>query len=100
MPVRHDVEEGAGLVSMRALREESAEQDRVANRLVAFVLEVVLGEPEDVVAEGVSADAHVEQPLVGVPHGGLRVDAVDRGWRARSSVGHLDAAEEENSYSH
>ena len=73
MPGGHDIEGAPDLDTLRAMGEIHGEQGNVGNALVPFVLEVVLGQPQGLVAQRVGRvgqrDGGVErlhEPLVGI----------------------------------
>ena len=75
-------------------------EDAVGHHLVALVLEVVLGQPERVVAEPLGSDAQVDAALGARPALVLGEAPVGGGRRAGAGVVHLDATEEEHADLH
>ncbi len=100
MPLGDDVEHRADPDAARALGQDRCEQDAVGHDLVALVLEVVLGQPEAVVAELLGSHPHVEQALLRVPEVLLLVAPAHRLRRPGTGIVDLDAAEEEDAYPH
>jgi hypothetical protein len=73
MPRGHDVERAADLHAPGAMGEVHRQHGNVGDALVAFVLEMVLGQPQRLVAERVGGARqrrgrveHLEQPRVGI----------------------------------
>ena len=74
VPHRRDVEAAADADVLREVAEVQGQHQHVRDALVAFALEVVLGQPEDVVAgpvhqlrDGLALRKHRRQVLVGEP---------------------------------
>src|SRR5438093_6018545 len=74
MPHRRDVEAAADLDVLRDVAEVEGQQQDVRDALVPFALEVVLGQPEGVIAgpvhqlrDGLALRKHRRQMLVGKP---------------------------------
>lgn len=76
VPLGNDVEEGADPNSAGALGQHSSEQQSVGYDLVAFVLEVVLCQPEDVEPHLLCLHPHLQHPFGGVPDRLVVVPAV------------------------
>ncbi len=68
VPLRDDVEHLPLPQALGPQRQHHAELDQVGDHLVALVLEVVLGQPEGVVAEPVGGAGSVEEVVVGRSH--------------------------------
>ena len=101
VPLADDVEHRTDPDVRRPLSQERADHQAVRDDLVALELEVVLGEPERVVAELVGQHTGVQHPAGGVHEVGLRVAPVG-GSRAAVAdrVAHLDRAEQEDTDTH
>ena len=95
VPHRRDVEAAAHADVLREVAEMERQHQHVRDALVAFALEVVLGQPEDVVAgavhqlrDGLALREHRRQPLVGEP-------AVVRGRAVEALVVQIHVTREE-----
>ena len=100
VPLRNDIECHTNADTFGAFRKDRPGEKSVGDDLVALILEVVLGEPERVKTQVVGEHPHVENSFGGVPHRSVVIAAIGWCWQPRTSVVHLDAAEEENSSSH
>ena len=100
VPLGDDVECHANADAFGAFSKDCSGEKSVGDDLVALILEVVLGEPERVKTQVVGEHSHVENSFGGVPHRSVVIAAIGWCWQPRTSVVHLDAAEEENSSSH
>src|SRR5262245_38884688 len=79
MPHRRNVEAAADSQAFREVGQVDGEEEDVGQALVAFTLEVVLGEPEGVIAEAVHLNGEGLGSLVGAGEMLVRVPAfVDR----------------------
>ena len=96
VPLGDDVEERADAQSGGALCQHRGEEHPVGHHLVAFVLEVVLGEPENVEAGLFGLHPHVQHSRGGVPHLFLGVAAVGGDGRPRPGIVHLHPSEKEH----
>ena len=92
MPLRNDVERRADPEALGALGYHRSEKDAVRHDLVALILEVVLGKPVGVVAEGLTQDGRVDNPFCGLPDRFLAVASVGRRRRTSARIVHLHPA--------
>ena len=74
MPGGHDVEGAADLDALGAMGEVHGQHRNVGDALVSFVLKVVLGEPQGLVAQRVGGAGECDgggerfdQPVIGIP---------------------------------
>ena len=100
VPLRHDVERHPDPDPLGPFRQDRPDQQSVRDHLVAFVLEVVLGEPERVETELVGQHAHVEDLLGRPPHLVLVVPTIGRSGCAGTRIRHLDTTEQEDPSTH